>query len=197
MSVVHESAVTDGKKRTPKAKAKPVHTEVPVVAEQEATNGEFPVEIEAHAVDPVIVNGEDHTSDTASVETEAGTETETKEPKPKGTRQRLPRYADDQVITVLKPDAKSGAASIRYNVYQTGMTIKEYVDIMTAEPHSRSVGEVWNDIRWDTDPKRNLIHVGPEVVDIPPPPPPKVAKPRKKKAEAATEDQEAEQPAAA
>jgi hypothetical protein len=202
MSVAPEPGLTDGKKRVPKPKPKAAHSEASVVATHaEVTNGGSIVDVqsETHATAPAIVNSDGHSPEHIEVEVTAETtETETQVTKPKGTRQRLHRYADDQIITVLKPDAKSGAASIRYNVYKTGMTVKEYVDIMTSDPYDRSVGEVWNDIRWDTDEKRQLIHIGPEVVDVPPPPPPKVAKPRKKKAaEATTEEHQAEQPVVA
>jgi hypothetical protein len=103
--------------------------------------------------------------------------------KPKVSRNRLPKFPDDHIITVLKPNAKSGKSADRFNQYRTGMTIKEYVEVMTKEPFNRSEGEVWADIRWDTDPNRNLIHVGPTVIDVPPPPPPKEPKPKKKKLE--------------
>jgi hypothetical protein len=105
---------------------------------------------------------------------------------PKVSRPRLPKLPDEHVITVLKPDAKSGASAVRYNVYKTGMTIKQYVEIMSKEPHNRSDGQIWADIRWDTDPRRNLIHVGPTIVPVPPPPPPKEKKSKKKEGDQAT-----------
>ena len=104
------------------------------------------------------------------------------EEKPKVSRPRLPKFPDDNVITVLVPNPKHGKCSERYAQYRTGMTVKEYVDILTKEPFNRTVGEVWGDIRWDTNPNRNLIHIGPTIVDIPPPPPPKEKKPKKEKA---------------
>jgi hypothetical protein len=55
----------------------------------------------------------------------------------------------------------------RYNQYQTGMTVKAYIDKMTGEPWKRTVGQVYADLRWDTDPNRKLINIGPEVVPIP------------------------------
>jgi hypothetical protein len=131
-------------------------------------------------------NGQDHTE---AYVPEEPTETKVKRP-------RLPRFDENSVITVLKPDAKSGASAMRFNAYETGMTIKEYIAIMTTEPFNRTVGEVWNDIRWDTDPSRCLIYVGPTVVDVPPPPPPKEKKPRKSKPKA-EEVLEAEPPTAA
>ena len=111
--------------------------------------------------------------------------------KPKASKQRLPKFPDDQVITVLKPNAKSGKSADRFNQYVTGMTIKDYIEVMTKEPFNRSEGEVWADIRWDTDPDRNLINVGPTVIDIPPPPPPKEKKPKKKKLEVVSDNQPA------
>ena len=109
----------------------------------------------------------------------------------KASRPRLPKLPDEHVITVLKPNAKSGKSADRFNEYRTGMTVKEYVDHMSAEPWNRTSGEIWGDIRWDTDPKRNLIHVGPTVVDVPPSPPPKEKKAKKAKPEvvAGTEHQ--------
>lgn len=101
--------------------------------------------------------------------------------EPKSSRPRLPKLPDEHVITVMKPNAKSGKSADRFNQYRTGMTVKEYVDVMTKEPWDRSEGEVWADIRWDTNPNRNLIHVGPTVVDVPPPPPPKEKKAKKLK----------------
>jgi hypothetical protein len=120
------------------------------------------------------------------VEAKAG---EAKEPKakkegPKVARPRLPKLPDDHIITVLRPNAKTGKAADRFNVYKTGMTIKQYVETMSKEPFNRTDGETWGDIRWDTDPRRMLINVGPTVVDVPPPPPPKEKKVSKKKAEA-------------
>jgi len=103
------------------------------------------------------------------------------EGEPKAARPRLPKFEDDKVITVLKPNAKSGKSADRFNQYYTGMTIRQYIDTMTKEPFNRSEGEVWADIRWDTDPDRNLIHVGDTVVDVPEAPPPKEKKSKKKK----------------
>jgi hypothetical protein len=102
------------------------------------------------------------------------------EDKPKVARPRLPKLPEDHVITVLKPNAKSGKSGERFDQYKTGMTVKAYIDIMTKEPFNRSDGEVWGDIRWDIDPERQLIHIGPTVVDVPPPPPPKEPKAKKK-----------------
>jgi hypothetical protein len=106
---------------------------------------------------------------------------EAKEAKPK--RARRERFPDNHVITVLVANPKHGACAARFDAYRTGMTIKEYVDILSKEPFNRSMGLNWADIWWDTDPKRNFIHVGPTVVDVPPPPPPKEPKPKKKKLE--------------
>jgi len=106
-----------------------------------------------------------------------------KSDKPKVARPRLARLPEEHVITVLRPNAKSGKSSDRFNIYQDGMTIKQYLEIMTKEPHNRTLGEVWADIRWDTDPNRRLINVGPTVVEKPPIPPAPEKKPRKKKLE--------------
>jgi hypothetical protein len=100
--------------------------------------------------------------------------------KPKASRPRLPKLPDEHVITVLKPNAKSGKSAERFNQYRTGMTVKDYVDVMSKEPFNRSEGEIWADIRWDTDPDRKLINIGPTVVEVPPPPPPKEKKAKKK-----------------
>jgi hypothetical protein len=51
------------------------------------------------------------------------------------------------------------------------MTVKEYLEKMTAEPWNRTPGEVYADLRWNVDPHRNLIHIGPEVVPVPEPEP--------------------------
>jgi hypothetical protein len=94
-------------------------------------------------------------------------------------RPRLPKFPDEHVITVLRPNAKRGASADRYNQYRTGMTVKEYVTTMTGEPWKRTVGEVFADMRWDTDPNRKLIHIGPEVVPVPAPQPKAEATPTK------------------
>jgi hypothetical protein len=73
----------------------------------------------------------------------------------------------------------------RFNQYVNGMTVKEYIDKMTGEPWKRTVGQIYGDLRWDTDPNRKLINIGPEVVPIPPPPPPKEKKVKAAKAETA------------
>src|SRR5262245_26291303 len=100
-------------------------------------------------------------------------EPKAKEPKVKKegavARPRLPKPPDDHVITILKPNAKSRASGERYNQYRTGMTVKEYVDKMTGEPWKRTPGQVYADLRWDTDPNRKLINIGPTVVPVPAP----------------------------
>jgi hypothetical protein len=116
------------------------------------------------------------------------------EAKPK--REKRARYPDDHVITVMVPNPKHGACAARFEAYRTGMTIKEYTDILSKEPFNRSMGLNWADIWWDTDPKRNFIHVGPTTVDVPPPPPPKEKKPRKKKADLAVIEGGTQPPAA-
>jgi hypothetical protein len=97
---------------------------------------------------------------------------EKKEPKPKKektgiARPRLPRPEDNHVITVLKPNAKTRNAGNRYNQLKTGMTVKQYYDLMTAPPWNRTPGQVYSDLRWNTDPNRKLIHIGPTVVPVP------------------------------
>jgi len=97
-----------------------------------------------------------------------------KKPKKEKTgisRPRLPKPEDNHVITVLKPNAKSRASGERYNVLKTGMTVKQYCDIMTAAPWNRTLGEVYADLRWNTDPNRKLIHIGPTTVPVPAPAP--------------------------
>jgi hypothetical protein len=101
-------------------------------------------------------------------------------------RPRLPRdLNEDDVITVLRPKAKIRYSGERYDAYRNGMTVKEYIALMSGEPWNRTLGQIWADLRWDTDPRRNLIHVGPEVVPVPPPPERPAPKSKTKKAEAA------------
>jgi len=107
---------------------------------------------------------------------------EKKAPKPKKektgiARPRLPKPDDNHVITVLKPNAKSRASGDRYNVLKTGMSVKQYMDVMTAAPWNRTPGEVYADLRWNTDPNRKLIHIGPTTVPIPAPEPKPAPKP--------------------
>ena len=110
---------------------------------------------------------------------------EPKEAKPKKekkegatvARPRLPKPPEDHVITVMKPNAKREASGLRFNEYRTGMTVKQYVDKMTAPPWNRTPGQVYADIRWDTDEGRKFIHIGPTVVPVPAPPAPEPAKP--------------------
>jgi hypothetical protein len=97
---------------------------------------------------------------------------EKKEPKkkkePSGVaRPRFARPDDNLVITVLKPNSKTGDAGKRFDVMKTGMTVKEYRDILTAAPFSRTPGEYYRELRWNTDPHRQLMHIGPSVVPIP------------------------------
>jgi hypothetical protein len=112
-----------------------------------------------------------------------------KEPKVKAekktgvSRPRMARPDENWVITVFKPGVKTGASGLRYDQYVNGMTVKQYVDLMTKEPYNRTVGQVYHTLRWDTDPNRKLINIGPEVVPIPPPPPPKEKKEKAAKAE--------------
>jgi hypothetical protein len=124
----------------------------------------------------------------AAAPTNGQTEGEEKKKKTKTgvPRPRLPKFDETHVITVLRPKAKIRESGKRYDEYVTGMTVKEYIDKMAAEPFKRTVGQVYGDLRWDTDPNRKLINIGPEVVPIPPPPPPKEKK-AKAKAEPAAE----------
>ncbi len=119
-------------------------------------------------------------STTAAPATAETAAAEPKKPKVKRERKegsvvrpRLPKPPDDHVITVLKPNAKREASGLRFNEYRTGMTVKEYVDHMTAPPWNRTPGQVYGDIRWDLEEHRKFIHIGPTVVAVPPPPPPK------------------------
>jgi hypothetical protein len=105
----------------------------------------------------------------ATGEEKAPKEKKAKAPKTGVSRPRLPKPDDNHLITVLKPNAKSRASGDRYNVLKTGMTVKQYVDIMTAPPWNLTPGTVYADLRWNTDPNRKLIHIGPTVVPIPPP----------------------------
>lgn len=98
-------------------------------------------------------------------------EKKAKAPKTGVARPRLPRPEDEHIITVLKPNAKSRNSGERYNVLKTGMTVKQYMEIMTAAPWNRTPGEVYADLRWNTDPNRKLINIGPTVVPIPAPAP--------------------------
>lgn len=107
--------------------------------------------------------------------------------KPKVPRPRLNKFPEEHVITVLRPNAKTGKSADRYNVYQDGMTIKQYIETMTKDPWNRTPGQVWADLRWDTDANRRLINVGQTVVEKPPAPPPKEPKPKKKKLEVVQE----------
>lgn len=98
---------------------------------------------------------------------------EKKEPKPKvpkekkegaAARPRLPKYPDEHLITVLKPDSKARAAASRFKEYRTGMTVKQYVDTIR-DKFSRTDGQTYADMRWDVDHK--FIHIGPTVVPVP------------------------------
>jgi hypothetical protein len=104
----------------------------------------------------------------------AGEKKEPKEPKAKkeSTGVGRPRFArpdDNLVITVLKPHAKTGNAGKRFDTLKTGMTVKEYRDILTAPPFNRTPGEYYRELRWNTDPHRQLMHIGPKVIDVPQP----------------------------
>jgi hypothetical protein len=84
-------------------------------------------------------------------------------------RPRLPTFPDEHIITVLKENAKTRGANDRFNVYKTGMTVKQYLDIMAAEPWDRTNGQTFADMRWDADHK--FINVGTHTVEVPKPAP--------------------------
>jgi hypothetical protein len=93
-------------------------------------------------------------------------------------RPRLPKYPDEHVITVFKENAKSRGAADRFKRYQTGMTVKAYVEKIK-EDFARTDGQTFADMRWDEDHK--FIHIGESTVPVPPPPPPKETKEPKEK----------------
>jgi hypothetical protein len=95
-------------------------------------------------------------------------------------RPRLARPDENHVITVFRPNSKTGKSGQRFDQVRTGMTVKEYVDLMTKEPYNRTVGQAYHTLRWDTDPNRNLLHIGPTVVPVPEAPPPKEKKTKAK-----------------
>jgi hypothetical protein len=55
----------------------------------------------------------------------------------------------DQRITVLIPNQKSRKAGKRFALYETGMTVLEYVLRMARAPHYRRMSETIADIQWD------------------------------------------------
>jgi hypothetical protein len=99
-------------------------------------------------------------------------------------RPRLARPDDNYVITVFRPNAKTGKSGQRFDQVHTGMTVKQYVDLMTKEPFNRTVGQAYFTLRWDSDPNRKLINIGPEVVPIPEQPPKEPKQPKQPKQEA-------------
>jgi hypothetical protein len=115
----------------------------------------------------------------ATAPTAAKPEAEKKEPKAKepkvakpkkegvAPRPRLPKYPDEHLITVLKPNAKARGANERFQRYVTGMTVKQYVEKIR-EDFARTDGQTYADMRWDEDHK--FIHIGPTVVPVPAPP---------------------------
>jgi hypothetical protein len=88
----------------------------------------------------------------------------------------------------MRPGAKTGKSGERFDQVRTGMTVKEYVEIMTKEPFNRTVGQAYHTLRWDTDPNRRLLNIGPTVIPVPEP------EPKKEKVKA--KDKEAAKPAA-
>jgi hypothetical protein len=99
-------------------------------------------------------------------------EKKAKEPKVKKegavSRPRLPKYPDEHLITVLKPNAKARGAADRFQRYATGMTVRQYVDRIKAD-FDRTEGQTFADMRWDEDHK--FIAIGPTVVPVPEPAP--------------------------
>ncbi len=94
-----------------------------------------------------------------------------KEPKAKKERDpnaparpRLPKFPDEHVITVMKPESKARGAADRFKRYTTGMSVKQYVDKISEE-FNRTSGQTQADMRWDMD--HGFIHVGPQVVPVP------------------------------
>jgi hypothetical protein len=111
----------------------------------------------------------------------AATEKTPKEAKPKKekkegavARPRLPKFPEDHLITVMKPNAKSRTANDRFMRYTTGMTVKAYVEKIKEDFKNRTTGQIYADMRWDEEHK--FIHVGPTVVPVPPPEPKPEAK---------------------
>jgi hypothetical protein len=96
------------------------------------------------------------------------------------SRPRLAKFDENHLITVLRPKAKIRASGERFDQYTTGLTVKQYIDKMAGDPWKRTVGQVYADLRWDTDPNRKLINIGPTVVPIPEPEPPKEKKTKAK-----------------
>jgi hypothetical protein len=91
-------------------------------------------------------------------------------------RPRLPKPADEMIVTVLKPNSKSRGAAERFQRYATGMTIRQYVDAVKKD-FDRTEGMIFADIRWDQDHK--FIHVDtsarPDLIPQPAPPPAQAA----------------------
>jgi hypothetical protein len=79
-------------------------------------------------------------------------------------RPRLPKYPDEHLITVLKENAKARGANERFKRYSTGMTVKAYVDKVSAD-FGRTSGQTYADMRWDAD--HGFIHIGPQIVPVP------------------------------
>jgi hypothetical protein len=106
------------------------------------------------------------TSEEKPQEAKPKKEKKAKKPPAEGApvRTRLFKPPDEHVITLLRPNAKSRNSGDRFNEYRTGMTVKEYVDLIHTK-FGRSPGQVHADFRWDLE--RKFIHIGPTVVEIP------------------------------
>jgi hypothetical protein len=133
---------------------------------------------------PTVVHAAPTTAQPAQAAETAGNGKDEGEKKTKSktgvSRPRLAKFDEAHLITVLRPKAKIRASGERYDQYVTGMTVKQYIDKMAGEPWKRTVGQVYADLRWDTDPNRKLINIGPTVVPIPEPEPPKEKKTKAK-----------------
>jgi hypothetical protein len=106
--------------------------------------------------------------DSAPTEKPKASKREPKVAKPKKeavvARPRLPKYPDDNVITVLKENAKARNANERFKRYQTGMSVRQYLDTIKTD-FNRTEGQTFADMRWDENHK--FIHIGPSVIEVP------------------------------
>jgi hypothetical protein len=106
--------------------------------------------------------------DSAPTEKPRASKKEPKAAKPKkeaaNPRPRLPKYPDEHVITVLKENAKARNANERFKRYETGMSVRQYLDTIKTD-FNRTEGQTFADMRWDENHK--FIHIGPTVIDVP------------------------------
>ena len=105
----------------------------------------------------------------------ARTPKEPKAPKPPkepgAHRTRHPKFPDEHIITVLKPNAKSQGAAERFSHYFTGQTVKAYLEKMAT--FERTSGQTMADMRWDE--KHQFIAIAETVVTAPTQPAPSAA----------------------